>query len=109
MYYYYFDKYTDQHVRHAIHTNECPFLAHPQDRALIGFEFSYYSAITHAKKIYPLKSFMVVTTVVVQVTSNNFFPFHFLEKELHISESICANLINRIIDKYSSSFMDIYF
>lgn len=57
MYYYYFDKYTDQHVRHAIHTNKCPFLAHPQDRVLIGFEFSYYSAIAHAKKIYPLKSF----------------------------------------------------
>lgn len=57
MYYYYFDKCTDQYVRHVIHTNECPFLARRQDRVLIGFEFCYYSAIVRAKKIYPLKSF----------------------------------------------------
>jgi len=50
MYYYYFDKYTDQYIRHVIHTNECPFLPDHRDRVLIGFEFSYYTAITHVKK-----------------------------------------------------------
>lgn len=57
MYYYYFDKFTNQHLRHAIHTNECPFLTRRQDRVLIGFEFSYYSAMISAQRKYPLNSF----------------------------------------------------
>lgn len=57
MYYYYFEKFTNQHFRHAIHTNECPFLACCQDRVLIGFELSYYSAIVTAQKKYPSNSF----------------------------------------------------
>lgn len=48
MYYYYFDKFTNQHFRHAIHINECPFLTRRQDKVLIGFELSYYSAMVTA-------------------------------------------------------------
>ncbi|EGP5602512.1 hypothetical protein DUI34_13240 [Enterococcus faecium] len=53
MYYYYFDKFNNQHFRYTIHTNESPFLACRQDRVLKGFELSYCSAIVTAKK-YPL-------------------------------------------------------
>lgn len=52
---------------------------------------------------------MAVPTVVVQVISNSFFPYPLSEEKLHISESICENLINRIIAKHPSSFIDIDF
>ncbi|MEB8418975.1 hypothetical protein NGG16_16190 [Enterococcus casseliflavus] len=55
--FYYFNKNTDNHSRHEVHSEECTYCPDIENRTFIGFELSCKAAIEHAKKEYPYKDF----------------------------------------------------
>lgn len=54
---YYFNKNTDNHYRHEVHSDDCSYLPNTENRVYIGYENSCKDAIDRANLEHPTRSF----------------------------------------------------
>lgn len=55
--FYYFNNKVDNHYRHEIHIEDCPYIPELLDRTFIGLESNCKAAISRAKREHPTKDF----------------------------------------------------